>query len=345
MEQMEELQRRIEGALERIGSGVGTLQSGQASALAAAEEARQAAEAALADAQAQAAEGPEVDPAELADLREQLEDEQTANAQLSARNDQLHGRVTEMEQKVAAVDKVDQIVAMEAELELLRHEANKAPEPSPEAEALRQEVARLKSEQEVALNQAAAERDIQQDRIDALEAKLREAEAAIAEAASAGEEAPSDEGGNEILLNEISVLQEQLAAANAAVEAAQADPQAQPVADADPLHSEALEAKLSALDGELQALRAANDQLRTANAALRAANAEGVGQPELINQGLEAELEGLRAARAADKAEVDAVIARLSPLLPISDAPHALAPEGDAELAAVTEDHSAGETA
>lgn len=337
MEQMEELQRRIEGALERIGSGVVTLQNGHASALETVEAARKAAE----DALAEASQAPDVDPAELAELRELLDDEKTANAQLNARNDQLHTRVAEMEQKVAAVDKVDQIVAMEAELELLRNEANKPPEPSPEAEALRQEVARLKSDQEVTLNQAAADRDIQQDRIDALEAKLREAEAAIAEAASAGEEAPSEEGGSEILLNEISLLQEQLAAANAAAEAAQAQPQA----DADPLYSEVLEAKLSALDGDLQALRAANEQLRTANAALRAANAEGVGQPELINQGLEAEIEGLRAARAADKAEVDVVIARLAPLLPSADLPAETPIEGDAPVAPLAEDQPAGETA
>ena len=338
MEQMEELQRRIEGALNRIGSGVGNLQNAHADALSAAEAGRRAAEEALAE----VSQAPDVDPAELAELRELLDDEKTANAQLNARNDQLHDRVSEMERKVAAVDKVDQIVAMEAELELLRNEANKPPEPSPEVGALRQELARLKSDQEVALNQAAADRDIQQDRIDALEAKLREAEVAIADAASAGEEAPNEEGGSEILLNEISVLQEKLASATAAAEAAQARPQA----DADPQYSEALEAKLSVLDRDLQALRAANEQLLAANAALRAANAEGGGQPELINQALEAEIEGLRAARAADKAEVDVVIARLAPLLQPEDMPGDVTANVGAPEAPLTEDQqAAGETA
>lgn len=307
MEQMEELQRRIEGALERIGSGVDALENGHASALAAAQEAGKSAE---------PTNDEDVDPAAVAELREQLDDEKTANAQLTARNDQLHSRVTEMEQKVAAVDKVDQIVAMEAELELLRNEAAQggAEQPSPEAEALRQEVARLKGEQESFQNQAAAERDLQQDRIDALEAKLVEAEAAIAEVDTAGEEAPENSGENEILLNEISVLQDQLAAANASLEAAEAKPAPQQ----DPVHSEALESKLAALDADLQSLRAANDQLRTANAALRDANAEGVGNTDLINQALAAEVEGLRAARAADQSEIEAILARLSPLFPQS---------------------------
>lgn len=72
---------------------------------------------------------------------------------------------------------------------------------------------------------------------------------------------------------------------------------------------------LAALDAELHKLRAAQDELLAANAALREANAQGVGEPELINRGLEAELETLRAARAADAAEAGAVLGALSPLL------------------------------
>ncbi len=69
------------------------------------------------------------------------------------------------------------------------------------------------------------------------------------------------------------------------------------------------------LDTDVQRLRAANDQLRQSNAALRAANESGVGEPELINQAMQAELEGLRAARATDVAEIGAVLAKLEPLL------------------------------
>ena len=75
----------------------------------------------------------------------------------------------------------------------------------------------------------------------------------------------------------------------------------------------------------MQTLRASNDQLRQSNAALRAANAEGVADPALINSGLEAEVEGLKAARATDQAEVNAVLARLEPLL--ATAPNL--PEGE----------------
>lgn len=72
---------------------------------------------------------------------------------------------------------------------------------------------------------------------------------------------------------------------------------------------------MAKLDMDVQRLRHANDQLRDSNAALRAANESGVGEPHLINKAMLAELEGLRAARATDAAEVSAVLARLQPLL------------------------------
>ncbi|MDQ2089010.1 hypothetical protein [Marimonas arenosa] len=72
---------------------------------------------------------------------------------------------------------------------------------------------------------------------------------------------------------------------------------------------------LERLDGELQRLRKANDQLRAANSALREANEQGVGEPHLINKAMLAELEALRAARAADAAETQAVLQSLDHLL------------------------------
>lgn len=72
---------------------------------------------------------------------------------------------------------------------------------------------------------------------------------------------------------------------------------------------------LQRLDHDLQRLRKANDQLRQSNAALREANEEGVGEPHLINKAMLAELEGLRAARAADVAEATSIMAQLVPLL------------------------------
>jgi len=79
--------------------------------------------------------------------------------------------------------------------------------------------------------------------------------------------------------------------------------------------SEGAQARVAAMDIELQRLRKANDQLRQSNAALRGANEEGVGEPHLINKAMLAELEGLRAVRAADVAEASGIIGALAPLL------------------------------
>ncbi|MEP1198014.1 hypothetical protein [Tateyamaria sp.] len=79
--------------------------------------------------------------------------------------------------------------------------------------------------------------------------------------------------------------------------------------------AEATQTRVAAMDLELQRLRKANDQLRESNAALRTANQEGVGEPHLINKAMMAELEGLRAARAADVAEASSILGALGPLL------------------------------
>jgi chromosome segregation ATPase len=76
-----------------------------------------------------------------------------------------------------------------------------------------------------------------------------------------------------------------------------------------------LDQAMGQLDMDLQRLREANDKLRASNSALRSANENGVGEPELINSALEAELEGLRAAHATELAEVGVVLAKLKPLL------------------------------
>ena len=73
--------------------------------------------------------------------------------------------------------------------------------------------------------------------------------------------------------------------------------------------------RLAKLDAELQSLRKANQQLRDNNDALRDANAQGVGEPHLINKSMLAELEGLRASRAADHAEAETILAELGRIL------------------------------
>jgi hypothetical protein len=75
-----------------------------------------------------------------------------------------------------------------------------------------------------------------------------------------------------------------------------------------------LNARIGAAEAEVERLRAVNDQLREANRALRAANAEGVGDAALINESMQAELEALRALRDSDRAEMDGLIADLTPL-------------------------------
>lgn len=75
------------------------------------------------------------------------------------------------------------------------------------------------------------------------------------------------------------------------------------------------ESRTAQLDVELQRVRRANKELQDACAALREANTAGVGEPHLINKAMMAELEGLRATRAADIAEVDAILSTLTPLV------------------------------
>lgn len=72
--------------------------------------------------------------------------------------------------------------------------------------------------------------------------------------------------------------------------------------------------QLMTLDEELQRLRASNVQLREMNAKLRDAVTTGLA-PELHDAAIAAELEALQAQRAADAAEVDAILDVLKPLI------------------------------
>ena len=78
---------------------------------------------------------------------------------------------------------------------------------------------------------------------------------------------------------------------------------------------ERLNRTLASREDTMERLRQANDALRANNAALRAANGEGVGDPDLINAGSETELVALRAARSADRAEIDDVLGELEALI------------------------------
>lgn len=66
---------------------------------------------------------------------------------------------------------------------------------------------------------------------------------------------------------------------------------------------------------ELQRLRKAVHQLREANRMLREAQEAGLSDPAAINRSLQAEVEALRATRAAEIAELDEILAELKPLV------------------------------
>jgi len=76
-----------------------------------------------------------------------------------------------------------------------------------------------------------------------------------------------------------------------------------------------LKEALAGRDAELQQVRSVNEALRGSNASLREANAQGVGDADLVNSAMVTELESLRAARAADRSEIEEILATLEPVL------------------------------
>lgn len=78
---------------------------------------------------------------------------------------------------------------------------------------------------------------------------------------------------------------------------------------------EAGRTRLADLDQELQRLQQANAELRAVASEMWTALSDGVAEPELVNRAVMAELDGLRAARAADRAEMQAVLAELDPIV------------------------------
>lgn len=74
-------------------------------------------------------------------------------------------------------------------------------------------------------------------------------------------------------------------------------------------------AHLTELERALDRLRAVNGQLRQNNAALRRAHADGLADADLVNTGLQLEIDALTAARAADRAEIASILAALHPIV------------------------------
>lgn len=78
---------------------------------------------------------------------------------------------------------------------------------------------------------------------------------------------------------------------------------------------EAGRARAARMDRELQRLRQVNAELRDINSKLREAVTAGVSEPHLVNKAMLAELEALRATRASDAAEMDAILQELTPII------------------------------
>ena len=78
---------------------------------------------------------------------------------------------------------------------------------------------------------------------------------------------------------------------------------------------ERLRDRLGAAEEQGMRLRRLTEQLIESNRALRAANAEGLGDASLINAAIEAERAALAELRGTDRAELDALIGEIAPLV------------------------------
>lgn len=113
-----------------------------------------------------------------------------------------------------------------------------------------------------------------------------------------------------------SQLEERVKTLRLRLEEAQAAPAAPAVSDAALMERvEAQRESMAALDAEMQRLKTANDMLRKTCEEMRGALQDNVGEPHLVNKAMLAELEALRAARAAEEAEIRAVLGAMAPLL------------------------------
>jgi len=78
---------------------------------------------------------------------------------------------------------------------------------------------------------------------------------------------------------------------------------------------EAQKGHMADYDREMQRLQQANAELRAVASEMREALMSEVAEAELINRAAIAELEAVRAAQAADRAEIEVVMSQLDPLV------------------------------
>ncbi|WP_193141099.1 MULTISPECIES: hypothetical protein [unclassified Meridianimarinicoccus] len=119
---------------------------------------------------------------------------------------------------------------------------------------------------------------------------------------------------------QVSTLVQQIETDRAALQAAQTELTALKAADRlggvqANGQAEETQERIGALEAIVGQLQKANAQLRQNNELLRQAMAEGSDGGALFDDSLTAEIESLKAARAADRAEIDSVLAALQPLI------------------------------
>ena len=162
-----------------------------------------------------------------------------------------------------------------------------------------------------------------EERIKTLNGKLEEVETALADANDAVEKAADARDAAEEQLHEAKAAHEAaMADAKAAHEAALEAAAEQAAAEAEALApaAEVIDLdqqrdSIGQLANRLRRLRQTSRQVRGSNQQLRAAVKGNLPDASLVNQGLEAELESLKAMRAAELAEMDVIMAALRPML------------------------------
>ncbi len=148
--------------------------------------------------------------------------------------------------------------------------------------------------------------------ISEFEARITAALERIGRAVAVAEES----GGGAAASEQIAALTEELENERAA--SAKLEERVKAIQDRQETHVAGLEQEVEALrrqlmdhDRAMQNLRQINEELRANNAALREANAQGVGDADLINAGMQDELEALKSLRTADATELSAILTEL----------------------------------
>ncbi|MFC3616737.1 hypothetical protein ACFORG_23590 [Lutimaribacter marinistellae] len=301
MSEIEELQRRITAAMERIGAGVTSL-SERPVAVEVAEPTTEEGE-----------DGPGA-----AALAEALDEEKMANAQLEERLKTLKARHAEEIEELKGQSDGETVEALQVERDALKAQL----EDTAELDALKAELADLSEkllEAETARARLSEEIETlqQNDQTTMLTAEIDALKAQI--------EATEDPAPLRSEIERLTALAaeaeqvESLRAENAALkgELAESERLSELSAELDMLRAERVShgEAMGRLDGDLQRLRKSNEQMTKALAEMRETAQDQLGDPALLNSAMLAELEALRAARATDAAEAHAVLSRLGPLL------------------------------